>query len=114
MKNLVLFALGTVLLLWSCEKSDLPGNLPNCVKTEVEKFQDDQKNCDNASVIEFKFQGETVYVLSQGNCIADGGATVINNSCEEVCFLGGFAGITDCNGENFYETATEVQVIWEN
>ncbi|MDB4728280.1 hypothetical protein OAF63_05775 [Saprospiraceae bacterium] len=114
MKNLVLFALTSILFFGSCDKDDLPGDLPSCVKSKVEDFQSDQKNCDNASVIEYEFQGQTVYVLSQGNCISDGGATVINSACEDVCFLGGIAGITDCNGEEFHTVATQTQVIWQN
>lgn len=67
-----------------------------------------------ASVKEFIFQGKTVYVLSEGNCIANSGAEVIDSDCNHLGYLGGFVGNIEINGVEFSPNATLIRTIWEN
>lgn len=112
MKNL-LFSLSilVVILLSGCEKYTIEG-IPVCLDDELypaSRLCSDQK----ASLTSFMFQGEKVFILSGGNCIADGSTPVLTIDCDTVCVLGGFAGNTMCNGEVFYQTATDEELIWE-
>ncbi len=85
---------------------------PTCITEKLEAFELDQGTCPGASVIKYEFQNKTVYVFSQGNCIADGAGSVVDENCNDVCLLGGIAGFTDCNGVNFYANAKEIEVLF--
>lgn len=66
-----------------------------------------------SQVDEYTFQGKTVYVLIDDPKIADGGIHVIDANCNELCFLGGIAAFTTCNGEKFFEKAVFKRTIWK-
>ncbi len=107
MKNLSLLMM--VFFCFSCGDRDLP----NCINDLNREFRNDNRTCDNASIISYDFQSERVYAYADGTCISDGGVRIVNADCEDVCFLGGIGGFTDCNGDEFFDTAVEVEVIWE-
>ncbi|RMG82330.1 MAG: hypothetical protein D6714_11465, partial [Bacteroidetes bacterium] len=65
-------------------------------------------------IIEYNFQGKTVYVFADGFCIADGAAFVLDTQCDTICMLNGLAGFTECEGVKFYDVAVETQVLWQN
>lgn len=95
---------------FSCGDRDLP----NCINDLNREFRLDNVNCDNASIRSYDFQGERVYAYAGGNCISDAGVRIVNSDCDDVCFLGGIGGLTDCNGDVFFDIAVEVELIWEN
>lgn len=86
---------------------------PACILDQVETFADDQSTCENASVKKYMYQAQEVYVFQQGICISDGGADVLLADCSSLCFLGGIAGVQDCNGDLFFDVAVELETIWE-
>lgn len=86
---------------------------PTCLETKIDEFKDDQATCENASIKKYNFQNQEVYAFTQGICISDGGTDVILEDCSQVCFLGGFAGFQDCNGDLFFDVAQEIETIWE-
>lgn len=112
MKNL-LFSLTAVLLilLSGCDKFKIEG-VPSCIEDELKEAADVCSQ-EKASLTAFLFQGEKVYILDPGNCIADGAVAVVNQNCDTLCSLGGFAGNVMCNGEIFYQAATDEELIWE-
>jgi hypothetical protein len=64
-----------------------------CIEAEITKFKSD-KNA--GSIEEYSFNGKTVFSFRQGQNIADGGATVLDADCKQLCFGGGIAGLTTC------------------
>ncbi|MET4107143.1 hypothetical protein [Hymenobacter sp. UYP22] len=106
-------------LLSACDEFDIAKNTPACVRTQTEEFARGAASCKTddhtigASVKEYRFQNQTVYVLDMGNCIADGSAEVISENCQRLGFLGGFVGNTTINGESFSK-AEYKRTIWQN
>ena len=112
MKNLF-FSLSILALIFltACDKEDFKA-LPECVQDEINSSD---RTCpsDKMMVHSFTFQGETVYILTKDQCIADGGTSVVTQNCDTLCFLGGIAGLTMCSGEEFYKVATDEELVWE-
>ena len=88
------------------------GDLPDCINDINRDFRSDNSSCNNASITSYDFQGERVYAYADGDCLNDGGVRIVNEDCDDVCFLGGIGGFVDCNGDPFFDTAVEVEVIW--
>jgi hypothetical protein len=98
-------------LLTGCEKIDK--DCPDCIIKKTREFIKWQTCDKGASVTEWLFQGDYVYMFSQGTCGADFGASVLNQDCEPIGSLGGFTGNLKINGVNFYQNATLVKNIWK-
>ncbi len=97
----------------NCEKIEI--DAPDCIKDKIEAFKQSDLACDSgASVIRYDFQRQKVFAFNPGNCIADGGANVYTEDCDEICFLGGLMGNLMCNEVEFWKVATNPTVIWEN
>lgn len=101
-------------LMISCgdDEPTLPDE-PECITTKIEEFSEDQFACENASVIKYMFQEQEVYAFTQGICISDGGTEILLADCSSLCFLGGIAGLQDCNGDLFFDVAAEIETLWE-
>ena len=106
-KHNILFVL-FVALFSSC--SD---NAPDCINDLITVFQTNQADCEGATIIKYKFQEQTIYGFSDGICISDGGTLLYDEQCNNFCFIGGIAALTDCNGVNFIENAEVQEVIWK-
>ena len=116
MKTSIFFTL-MVYAFIACEKpqDDLPDGLPDCILEliEVKKNETIQGCSWLQSVKRYTFQNQEVYVLEpDSRCITDEQSVVINTICDELCFLGGLKGATECGGVNFYENATNEEIIW--
>jgi hypothetical protein len=101
----LIFAL---ILATSCTDS-----LSDCHETTSDTFKTEKVNCPGASIIKYEFEGNTVIAYSDGQCISDGGVSVFDEDCTPICFLGGIAGFTLCNGVDFFAQAKQKEVIWE-
>ena len=111
MKNTktVLATLAVILAIGSCKKKD--DSL--CIENRTHIFR--LGACETgATVKQYTFQNETVYALHLGNCIADGSDEVLDADCTTIGFVGGFGGVSDINGENFYNNAVLEETIWSN
>lgn len=99
-------------IMLSCHKNKVDKNAPSCIKQRVNDFS---KSCcnSNAKVDEYTFQNNTVYVFDEGNCGADMASQVYDKDCNSLGLLGGFAGNTKINGEDF-SNAKHIKVIWKN
>ncbi len=112
----LIFAL---LVLCQCEKQpQYDDEVPKCIVDKIEEFKQGVTSCDGnqvgPNVISYNFQGEVVYVFSQGQCVADGGAQVVDEECEELCNLGTILGLVECRGENFADNAVQIEVLWQD
>ena len=109
MKKLILYSIALILILSSCKEDDL---YPSCLDGMIEDASTGL--CDQgASVVEFLFQGNTVYVLNQGDCLNDGCSIVVDSDCNDLGCLGGIIGNEQINGESF-GSAEFIQIVWEN
>lgn len=99
------------LVLASCTKTDIAKDTPRCIKSEIRDFSK-QVPCDDATVGEFTFQGETVYLFFPGTCGADMASDVISSDCKNLGSLGGISGNTKINGESF-SNAQFIRTVWE-
>jgi len=118
MKRL-LFSVFSVLLLvaTACTKNkpDIASNTPECIKNEIEENVENS-NWAIGSVEEYRFQFKTVYAfLPDDKIIADASTQIKDSDCQLLCQVGGFGGpgINMCNGDNFYQSATLLRVIWK-
>jgi hypothetical protein len=94
-----------------CSCSD---DIPSCIDDRIDEFKEMNKDCADASIIVYEFQEIRLYGFTDGQCIADGGTTLLTEDCETYCFLGGIAGFIECQGENFFQNASEIEQIWVN
>ena len=97
------------ILLFSCNGD----NADQCMDDVIAGFGNEICTS-GASVIKYSFQDNDVYVIQPGNCIADGADTVLDADCNIIGSLSGFAGVTDVNGENFYDNAIYIEIVWQN
>ena len=112
MKNLFLtFIALSFIFLSSCDR-EIIKVLPECIQDEIKSSN---RTCpqDKMTVHSYTFQGETVFILTKDACIADGGVSVVTQNCDTLCFLGGIAGLTTCQGEEFHQVATDEELVWE-
>ncbi len=105
MKYLALLSLSATLLFFASCKKDIASGVPKCVKSKIQAYND------LINVDEFFFQGKTVYTFSTD--IADDFTYIYDESCALICQIGGFAGISNCNSENFYQAAIFKRNIWK-
>jgi hypothetical protein len=99
------------ILLTSCEK--IASDAPDCIEDLIRHHKGDLHLCEtSASVKQYSFQGQYVYVFDPGNCGADMGADVYNESCDKLGMLGGIAGNLTINGERFDQKAKYIKTIW--
>src|SRR6476620_5589090 len=76
------FFIALVCLMAGCKKGGRDCALPSCMNTAIEQFKTKDMICDHgASVAEYKFQGQRVFVFDTGSCIADGLIVVKDISC---------------------------------
>ena len=111
MKTISLFLIISLLALMACEKIDK--DCPDCILKKTREFIKAQRCDTGASVSEWVFQGENVFMFVDGTCGADFGASVYSEDCEIIGTLGGFSGSETINGINFYQNATLIKTIWE-
>lgn len=111
MKNLITSFLIAVLFFSSCKKLDIADGTPQCIKKEIRSLEKGA-SCSDAQVDEFEFQSETVYVFSPGSCGADMAAPVLDSKCNSKGQLGGFAGNTKIDGQEF-STAKFIRTVWK-
>ena len=96
-------------LFISCNKIK---NTPNCIQEKILTFKNNSICEKGSKIIEYKFQGEIVYVFKNGNCGADLASGVFDIECNALGELGGFAGNTEINGEDFLNARFR-KTIWK-
>jgi hypothetical protein len=110
MKRLIFFTIIAMIAFTGCNKLDIAKDTPKCIVNKINDFNKDA-DCDDPNVKEYTFQGGSVYVFDPGTCGADMTSAVFDSDCTGLGQLGGFAGNTTINGENF-SSAVFVKTIW--
>lgn len=109
--SILFFSILSIAVNCSCNKLDIEKGTPKCVENMIKDY-DKSSACDDAKVLEYSFQGNTVYTFEPGTCMDDEQTTVINANCDELGYLGGIDGNQIINGENF-SSAKFLRTIWE-
>lgn len=90
------------------------GGTPGCIDDRIDLFMTNSGTCKGASVIKYRFNGDIVYAFTQGQCIADGATSIVDEDCNDICLLGGIAGFTECGeGMDFLAFADEIEIIYQ-
>ena len=111
MKNIFLILVLIGISLAACSKQNSEETTPACITGKIQNFKN--STCDKgANVKEYLFKGKAVYVFDPGTCGADMTSDVYDSGCKNLGSLGGIAGNTKINGEEF-SNATLVKTIWE-
>ncbi|MGL5888381.1 MAG: DUF6970 domain-containing protein [Bacteroidia bacterium] len=111
MKNLAFLSLLLITLFASCERE---GNgTTACIQEKIDELAVNAGNSD-ASVKEYRFQNQTVYVFNNGTQVMDGVEFVYDTGCNQLGFLGGLMGNSTINGQDFYNNAIYTRTIWTN
>lgn len=110
MKPVGIFLLLLALTTGSCYKITVTYGTPECMEQKISEFTK-KSLCSNATVKLYRFQNDAVYVFSPGDCGADFQSEVTNNRCQTIGALGGIAGNTKINGEEF-SNAVYIKTIW--
>lgn len=85
--------------------------LPVCISKKIEVFE--QESCKKGpNVKEYTFQSKRVFVFSQETCGNDMTSEVVDEHCTNLGYLGGIAGNTSINGDDFSK-ALLVKTVWE-
>ncbi len=109
MRTLLFVAL--LIAFVGCRKNDIARGTPQCIEDKIQEFSR-SSSCDDVLVKEYKFQGKAVYAFEPGTCGADMTTEVLDSDCKTLGHLGGFAGNTKINGEDF-SSAKFVRVTWK-
>lgn len=101
----------SLFLLITCEKID--HDTPDCIKDLIKNHIGVLTLCETgASVRQYLFQGQDVFVFGPGNCGADMAASVYNDECVVLGGLGGISGNLIINGQRFDQGAIYIKTIW--
>ena len=113
MKRILFFSLlatSLILLSFQCGKGN--PTFPTCIQDKIPLFS--SQACDSGATIkEYIFQNEHVFVFDFGPCGADMALPVLNSSCDTLGFLGGFVGNTIINNEDFSH-GVYLSTVWQN
>lgn len=114
MKKLLLILVLSILVIASCKKSSPVAPASVCINNLLEPNRNNP-NWEIGSIDEYDLKGKTIYGLSQdGNIINDGGIILVDENCNSLCFVGGFAGYgnANCLGVNFFKESKLIRNIW--
>lgn len=112
MKSKAILILLTVCGL-GCEKGPQKVE-PPCIQDKITGFVENNACAEGASVKEYEFKRDFVYVFDHGSCIADHAQTVVDYNCDTIGYLGGLTGNTEIEGKDFYKKAELQRTLFSN
>lgn len=98
-------ALGIV----SCKRDDASVSGPGITR-QIRSFED--YACPGGTVTRYDFQNTEVFVFEQNCGVMDESYPVYDIDGKQICWIGGFGGIGECRGGNFYRDARNATVIF--
>ena len=111
MRNIIALLALSALVFVGCSKDD--PLIPECVQEKMVVFERTQVCGDSATVNEFSYLNQRVFVLNPGICFSELGSEVINGECATLGYLGGLASNDTISGDDFIH-AELVRTIWNN
>ncbi|BEG97768.1 DUF6970 domain-containing protein [Bacteroides sedimenti] len=110
MKRLLFLGIIVMMALISCEKSHPDNGIPECIESKIKELSTSVLAGKDANVTEYRFQWKRVYLFDPAMC-CDMPSPVFDSNCNYLGSLGGFAGNTMINGEDFSK-AKFIKIIW--
>lgn len=110
MKKLFLSAILVLFVLGACKKFKIEPNVPSCIKNTA-KEKTKSTTSAYASILEYGFQNQTVYVFDLDAGTTNARADIYNSNCEIIGYLGGVDGNRTVNGEDF-SNAVFKRKVW--
>lgn len=110
MKKLLFLGVIGVITLLSCEKSHMENEIPECIESKISEFRNSLLSGEDANVTEYRFQRKRVFLFDPAMC-CDMQSPVLDADCNYLGSLGGIAGNTIINGEDF-SNAKFIKLIW--
>lgn len=97
-------------LIASCNQHN---DIDECIEQHIAGFG--TEICSSGAwVKKYTFQGETTFAIHPGECGADMADLILDENCDTLGIVGGFGGLTDINGEDYYANAVLVNTVWQN
>ena len=110
--HLLLFAIA-ILTLQSCDLFDVDHTPVLCLSEKI-KFIKKYAGHYQAYIIEYEFQNRLVYYINPGTGSEDEQYAIIDINCDTLGNLEGIVGNSIINGEDFYNNARKLRIIWKN
>lgn len=115
MKKALYPVLAATLCLSACDEADIEKGTPSCVRQKIINLARNSSDCEEggASVLEYTFQGRTVYSFNPNNCSVSG-AAITDENCNTLGYIGGRGFVVNLkiNGELF-SNAEYKRTIWK-
>ena len=106
----ILMMVAVALVLIACSKKVL---LPGCLQEKITAYSKDSLPFVHQIDL-YEFKGKKVYKLIENpKSHTDAGASIMDEDCSQICYLGGIAGLVLCDGENFEQNAKLVKTVWK-
>ncbi len=102
---------GLSVLFTSCDKYDFPEEIPACIQ-EVAKELVKHSKKQQIYVSKGQFNGRMVYTVTVV-INADGGYSVYDSDCNNICNISHAWGTTECEDISFPDNFEDGEVIWE-
>lgn len=96
--------------LSSCYKPELEADVPNCIKRKLRKIHRSDVQHASSQLWQWSMDSKTYYLLMNG---ATRYSHVFNESCEELCEMGGGGPYATSGGCEFMVDESEMTLIWE-
>lgn len=107
-----LLLLSGVIIL-GCKTDNLPDNLPECVRKEIEQIESQRVWNPPARVFSYLYKGKTVYYIPPRCC--DIPSTLLDEHCQAICFpSGGFTSAGDGKCPDFFTARSAEKLIWQD
>ena len=112
MKFILILIIPVVLSGTQCSKNN-NFDAPSCVQQKIKQIKAQQKWNPPATVSEYDYKGQKVYLFTSGCC--DQYIELFDNNCNYLCApSGGFSGRGDGKCPDFYSKATLIRVVWKD
>ena len=115
MNTLLNFSMIAALLVFmkQCGKEDVLKEMPGCIQQKIEEIAAENVWNPPAKVYSYLYNGKNAFLISQHCC--DIPSVVLDEDCNVICSPdGGFSGQGDGKCSDFFNTATDERLIWED
>lgn len=108
---LIISLIGISLTMTSCEKMELPVEVPTCVEKQIKQIEKEKESSAPRQVWKWEVDGDTYFYITSNCC--DQFNFLYDENCEVVCAPdGGFTGAGDGKCPEFSEEIVKT-LVWE-
>ncbi|RYF78310.1 MAG: hypothetical protein EOO39_01805 [Cytophagaceae bacterium] len=107
------FLLTGLVCIVSCNKDGVSADAPDCIRDLIAQMQKAPVRNPRGSVTQYTYKGRAVYYIPSDCC--DGFNSLRDADCNTICAPdGGLSGGGDGRCSDFYQTATDKKLIWQD